>query len=274
MVSFSNEAKASSSIVQGLAEVNWQVVEHSFPFPNLQPGGIVLVMDELFTPLLKIIQRTQWQSLQKLLNRGSKILWVTEGSQFDVTNPDNALIHGLARTVRAEDPSVNLTTLDVGSKSGANTLWAMSCILKSLLSPPPTKRIESEYVERDGVIYISRLLPDGSLNQAEKDDTNGAAPESVSLHEARGTVRLRCERVGTLESLQYAHVSSTDLPLMENCVEVELAAAGLNFKVSMKTPPPHDISRVTADFPLGHRSDDGYCSRKPESSGSRRGRCH
>ena len=248
MVSFSNEAKASSSIVQGLARINWQVVEHSFLFPNLQPGGIVLVMDELFSPLLKNIQETQWQSLQKLLNGGSKILWVTEGSQCVVTNPDNALIHGLARTVRAEDPSVNLTTLDVGFKSGANTLWAMNCILEYLLSPPHKKRIESEYVERDGVIYISRLLPDGLLNQAEKDDTNGAEPGIVSLHEAQGTVRLSCERVGTLESLQYAHVSATDLPLMENCVEVEIAAAGVNFKVSLKTPPPLGISRTMADY--------------------------
>lgn len=248
VVSFSDEAKASSSIVQGLAEAKWQVVEHSFPFSNLTPGGIFLVMDELFTPLLKNIQSTQWQSLQKLLNGGSKVLWITKGSQFDVSNPDNALIHGLARTVRGEDPSVNFTTLDVGSKSGADTLWATECILQSLLTPPPRHRVESEYVERDSIIYISRLLPDESVNQAEKDDANGPEPGTVSLHEAPGTVRLRCERVGTIESLQFAHVSATDLPLMENCVEVELAAAGLNFKVFIKSPPPHVISRMMADF--------------------------
>ena len=248
VVSFSKEAKANSNIIQGLVGLNWQVFEHSFPFDTLPRGGIVLVMDELFAPLLKDIERTQWQFFQTLLSSGNKILWITEGSQFDVTNPDNALIHGLARTVRAEDPSANLTTLDVGSNCKTNTLWAINCILKTLLSPPLRKRIESEYVERDGVIYISRILPDGLINQAEKDDTNGAEPENVSLYEAQGTVRLRCERVGTLESLHWAHVSATDLPLIENCVEVELAAAGVNFKVSMNTLPPHEIYRTVADF--------------------------
>ena len=146
------------------------------------------------------------------------------------TNPDGAMIHGLARTVRAEDPSVNLTTLDVESASGSTTVWAIDEILKSLQGSPPKKRVESEYVERDGVIYVSRVRPDEAVNQAETDYTNGAEPEVMSLHDASSTIRYRSERPGTLDSLHYAEISAEELSLGENRVEVELSAAGVNFK--------------------------------------------
>ncbi len=233
MVHFAHTATdASSKIKEKLSALKWQVIEHSFPFQQLQPGGIVFVIDELYSPMLTAIQADQWQCLQNLMNCGNRVLWLTAGSQFDVTNPSDALIHGLARTVRAEDPSVSLTTLDVESSSGTNTVWAIDAILESLRGAPPRKYVESEYVERKGIIYVSRITPDHKINQAEKDDSNGIEPETTSLHDSEATIRLRCERVGTLESLQYAKISATELPLPDNCVEVELAAAGVNFKVS------------------------------------------
>ena len=266
VVSFCGKVEANASIIQAVADFNWQVVEHSFPLDNLRPGGIVLVLDELSGSLLKDIQETQWHHLQTLLSSGNRILWITEGSQYDVTNPDGALVHGLARSVRAEDPSVSLTTLDVGSKSSISTPWAVNCILETLTDPPPKRLVENEYAERDGVIYISRILPDDLINQAQRDDANGAELETVSLHETQGTVRLRCERVGILESLNYAHVSATDLPLMEDCVEVELVAAGVNFKVSIISQQPHDVCRRAADHSSGYCRDNGHRSREPASS--------
>lgn len=82
----------------------------------------------------------------------------------------------------------------------------------------------------DGIIMISRVLPDYSVNQAQKEDVNGADMVTRSLHDASNLVRLRCERLGTVDSLCYAEVAANELPLKDNCVEVELAAAGLNFK--------------------------------------------
>lgn len=54
----------------------------------------------------------QWLSLQALLFSNCKILWITAGSQYTVTNPQSALFHGFARSARAE-----YHTLDVQSSS-------------------------------------------------------------------------------------------------------------------------------------------------------------
>ena len=223
------ESTISEQIKKRLTELKWQVAVHS---PDtIRPGSIVLVVDELTAPVLKEISPDGWRSLQDLLTSGVKILWVTVGSQYTVTDPDTALIRGLGRTVRAEDPSISLTTLDVESSSSPKTLWAIDEILHSLQDAPPKKSIESEYVERNGIIYVSRVRPDEAIDQAERDDTNGAEPETLSLHDAPSAVRYQCERPGTLDSLHYAEVAAEELPLGENRVEVEIFAAGLNFKV-------------------------------------------
>lgn len=219
------------TIREELKQLGWQISEHFSPFDKVQANSTVLVLDDLYSPLLPSIREDQWESLKILISKGSRVLWVTEGSQLDVSNPNKAMIHGLARTIRAEDPSVSLTTLDVESTSGSETLAAIDSILKSLGRPPPKKYIENEFVEREGVLHISRVQPDHLINHAEKEDVHGADVITRSLHDAKNCVRLRCDRLGTIDSLCYTEVAATELPVDDNCVEVELAAAGLNFKV-------------------------------------------
>lgn len=222
----------TSKVKQVLSNLGWQVSEHSpLNFPANSSDAITLVVDELNNPLLTTIENDEWKGIQGLLTSGSNILWVTVGSQFKVTKPDTALIHGLGRTVRAEDPSVRLTTLDVEAQTGPHTTWAIDEILKTLQTPAPKKRVDSEYAERNGAIFVSRIYADEAVNHAEKDDSSGGVPVTVSLHESPTTIRYQCERPGTLDSLQYSEVSSTELPLEENHVEVEIFAAGVNFKV-------------------------------------------
>lgn len=43
-------------------------------------------------------------------------------------------------------------------------------------------------------------------------------------------IQMQCERLGTIDSLYYTEVDSQELPLPDGCVEVEIAAASLNFK--------------------------------------------
>lgn len=230
------DSSAKSTITGELNKLGWHISEHVSPFEDVQANNTVLVLDDLYSPLLPTIHEDQWESLKLLISKGTRILWVTEGSQLDVSNPSKAMIHGLARTIRAEDPSVSLTTLDVESTSGSNTLAAIDSILKSLGRPAPKKHIENEFVERDGVLHVSRVQPDHLINHAEKDDVHGADLAVGSLHDAKNCVRLRCDRLGTIDSLCYTEVADTELPVDDNCVEVELAAAGLNFKVRLPSP--------------------------------------
>lgn len=221
-------------------QLGWQIEEHFAPFPNLQPKRTVLILDELSSPLLTRIAHDQWQKIKDLISAEHKILWMTSGSQLEVTNPDDALIHGLSRVIRAEDPSISLTTLDVETSSGPETITAIDCALKYITSSTTKTQTETEFVERRGILHVSRVLPDDKINRAEKEDRHGAAPQLKNFHESETCIRLRCERLGTLDSLQYCEVSDKELTLRDDFVEVEIFAAGVNFKVAHFLRPGDD----------------------------------
>lgn len=215
-----------------LAASGWAITEHKFPFENVDPNKLSLVL-EFAEPLMPNISEGHWEAVKTLLSSGQKILWVTEGAQMDVTQPSKAMMHGLARTVRAEDPLVDVTLLDVEDAAGPATFYAVTEVLRKAQEDKPKLHRESEYVERGGVINICRILPSPSVNEAEDELWNGAEEIDVDLHEAKTTIRLQSERIGTLEQLHFQEVAPTELPLEENKLEVEIFAAGLNFKVRL-----------------------------------------
>ncbi|GIJ92472.1 putative PKS/NRPS-like protein biosynthetic cluster [Aspergillus pseudoviridinutans] len=215
----------------GLEVLGWTVVEHVFPFSHLHPGSPIVVLDEPSHPVLASVSPEQWDAIKEVTcNKRCPLLWVTVGSQFRVQQPDNALVHGFFRSIRAEGPSLRLTTLDVEEAESPTTTDAIDRILRRLHLPGPKSQVDNEYVERGGVIYISRIIVDDGINKVRTDRLNGADLQERSLHDLSTTARLQAERLGTLESFHYGEVLATELPVRDGCLEVEIYAAGLNFK--------------------------------------------
>ncbi|RDW79928.1 hypothetical protein BP6252_04566 [Coleophoma cylindrospora] len=224
------ETDVVSETKKDLAQYGWTISNHKQSCAELQPKSTALVLDEISHPVFASVSKQQWDLIKELITRGCKILWVTKGSQFKVTEPDYALVHGLFRTVRAEDPSLSLTTLDVGSKdSPAEIALAINRMLNTLSRPTPKEHVDYEYAIRDGTFHVSRVLPDGPVNTFKTEEVHGAAPVPKALHDIETVARMRAERVGTLD-LQFVELSTKVVPVEEGKVEVEIHAIGLNFK--------------------------------------------
>lgn len=91
---------------------------------------------------------------------------------------------------------------------------------------------ENEYCERDGVVYISRFCPNLDPTMAAGQSRTGRPLENMLLHGNPSTVRMYCERVGAMDSLHFNEVARQPGALGEDELEVEILAAGLNYKVS------------------------------------------
>ncbi|KAJ5238512.1 polyketide synthase [Penicillium chermesinum] len=228
---FTKPSPAALKAITALQSRGWsfQAFESS-PEPDSIAASRVLVLDELDTSLFPNLNSDHWDSLKKLLSSDKRVLWVTKGSQLAIADPEKAMIHGLGRTVRSEDPTISLTTLDVSSSSTDVIIDSIDAVLQQLAGDAPIHNVESEFAELDGIIHVGRILPDALVNNAENEDKNGRALVTHSLHDCTTMVRLQCERTGTIDSLVYTEVAPVELPLRDNCVEVELEAAGLNFK--------------------------------------------
>ena len=125
-----------------------------------------------------------------------------------VDSPLNAVCHGVFRTVRAEEPLLRLVTLDVESstiEALPQTIAAIDRVLCDFHSPS-LKSSECEYVERRGLLHVSRIWPDEAVNRANNENSSaGRAPVTTDLHACKATVRL-VSKLGTLDSLAFVEV--------------------------------------------------------------------
>ncbi|PLB48404.1 KR-domain-containing protein [Aspergillus steynii IBT 23096] len=138
----------------------------------------------------------------------------------------------MARVVRAEDPSARLVTLDVGSETSAESHMAITRVLTAMQSPGSCFNdiTENEYVERSGLLQVSRVQPDSALLGFVEETNAEAATEEHNLHTHPSCVRLMCRQPGMLDSLQFVEVAPGDMPLPDDFVEVNMHAGGLNYK--------------------------------------------
>lgn len=193
-------------------------------------SSTVLVLDALSTSILATPTDTQWTALKRLLCSGKSVLWVTKGTQIArVTDPNNAMVHGLFRTVRQELPGTKLMTLDLEQADGFTAITTIKRVLQMLTIGAS---VENEYAERDGILFVPRLVPDTAVNSFKAAETGkGLDPVTKGFHETDVQVRLQAESVGTLQSLMFCETDMERAPIEPEHVEVEVVAVGVNFKV-------------------------------------------
>ena len=220
----SAHSRLSHGLRKALEQSDWQVTEHFHPYSQLHPKSIVLILDEAMSSVLSSISESQWQELRRIILQGNRLLWITEGSQMYVTKPENALVHGMFRTIRNEDRSAELVTLDVEHNESPFTHLAVERVLRSLLKTPSKAPIDSEFVERGSIIHVNPIVPDEPINLAKNSDKQGGEPVARSLKDIAGFAMLRAESLGTLDSLCYSEVSHEELSVLENHIEVDIKA--------------------------------------------------
>lgn len=196
---------------------------------NQEAKSLVLVVEELSKPVLTQISEEHWEALKQLVSTGKPLLWVTKGGQTSrVTNPDNAMVQGLFRVIRHEDPLANLTTLDVQSATSPAATWAIEQVLRKVQIDDP----ETEYAERDGILFVPRVVPDLPINDFKAAEGGKGLELTIKgLHATKPQVRIQAEKIGTLQSLTWTETAIDEVPMEPGMVEIEVMTVGVNFKV-------------------------------------------
>ncbi|KAI2613390.1 putative polyketide synthase [Hypoxylon sp. NC1633] len=228
LVHFNPPDGATDTAKKLLSSRGWEIVERTLPLNDIPSESTVLVLDEMFSPVLSNMSDDQFTSLRKLIDLRCRLLWVTMGSQMKVTHPELGLFFGTSRTLLSEYPTHQIMSLDVESNTSSASLDAINTALEHINSVDGLARVDSEFVEREGVYHISRVIPDDPINQAEKDDKDGPELKPEIIHGHKSTIRLISKRPGTLDALLYAEVE--EAPLADDEVEIDIQAAALNFK--------------------------------------------
>ena len=220
------------SLQSSLERSGWEIAYQTLPLPEPIQGSVTLVLDELWGSIMPTLDEEQWRAVKQLALSGTPVVWVTKGAQHPTTHPDNGLIRGLFRVAMQEDLTAKLVTLDVQSSTSAATNWAIEKVVGCLRDGSGGEAAtETEYMERDGILHIQRLMPDEPVNQFRRREEEGPEPVVQGFHATGVQVQLRAERLGTLNSLMWCETeASAPAALAPQTIEVEVLAVGVNFK--------------------------------------------
>lgn len=79
LVHFNTVDGATDIAKEVLVNRGWDIVERSLPLNDIPPESTVVVLDEMFAPVLSDMRDDQFESLRELIDLKCRLLWVTMG---------------------------------------------------------------------------------------------------------------------------------------------------------------------------------------------------
>ena len=193
-------------------------------------GKILVVLIEMERPCLAAMTPTMFQSLQDIVAKASGILWPIQRGYQGSASPDSNMISGFARAVRSESALKFVTfDLDLHQSDPTDTAKAIAEVFRRSFVG---NSVEMEYMERQGSLYVPRLIPDLSLSDFVRWNT-GVIPvqaHSQKFFQSGRNLKLSIAHPGSLETLQFIDTGALRNPIGACDIEIEVKAIGLNFK--------------------------------------------
>ena len=183
--------------------------------------------------LLPTVDKIQFECLKNLILKSANSTWITRGATINSELPKNNLMTGMARCIRAENPSVALLTVDMDFNNpldSANSVEKFCEVYHSGIQAGSEVRPDWEYAIRDGKILIQRILLEKGMNDLLSSFHVQPKAELATFKQPGRPLALRVETAGRLDSLQFSDDAHYETPLAADSVEIEVKAVGLNFK--------------------------------------------
>lgn len=204
-----------------MARIGWTVRSESLGSLQELSGERVILLADAEGPLLHQLEHRHLDGLRMVTERAEFIVWVTCGGLLEGDRPEYGMTMGAARTLRHENRSMHLVTLDfdVGGTSEAR----VADLIADIVVRQRQKGLsgETEYCMKKGAVYVARLVPYRDLNRLFVPDSG----ETTTLYQrARPTVRAEYKHGALVYLTDDERVSE---PLGPDEVEVHVVAMGI-----------------------------------------------
>ncbi|KAK2877267.1 Type I Iterative PKS [Arthroderma sp. PD_2] len=228
-----NLARAIAQNVGGSEDVRYTSLANLSELADSgQPQGYI-VLEELDGPVLMDMQSMQLEGFKKLVRTAHSILWVTAGDLMVGKNPALAMVHGINTALMNEHSARNLkfATLDLDNPALSEapaTVQHIAEIFSIVAKAQSREDCETDFILKDGITYISRVVPDAQLNEEFRLDTgDGRLDQDFPTS---GNVQLALETPGLLDTVYFRKQPSREIELSPDELEIEVKAVGLNMK--------------------------------------------
>ncbi|KAF1828904.1 reducing type I polyketide synthase [Decorospora gaudefroyi] len=190
--------------------------------------SVCVFLPELEHPFLANIKTAGFACLKQLTNsRG--LLWLTRSGPKACHDPAFEMVVGFARCIRSENVSFRFTTLALESFSEPSKVVTstMKAMQATLLQPRDIV-VEDEFIEKDGVLFIDRVVEANYINNdiARRTFLQQAEPQPWDIQRP---VKLTIASPGLLDTLQFVDDADLARDLDPGHVEIEVKATSMNF---------------------------------------------
>ena len=209
-----------------------------------------IFLDELERPMLASIKASDLEAIQSLCSAAG-ILWLSQGGlPHSAANPESGMAIGLARSIRVENPAMRFVTLDLDAACllpQSSKTEVISKVYQAAFTPEWDGRDttnESEYMERNGVIFVPRVVQDMDTEHSIQKMMQDPVPEEQVYAQDCRPVSLKMGTSGFLDTFYFAESDKLDGPLGPDDVKILVKASSLNFRDVLaalkKVPYPFD----------------------------------
>lgn len=191
---------------------------------------IVISCLEVDEPLLCRMGSEDLQRVQVVLRKSTQIIWIHRADALGRGQPDFALIDGLSRALTFEQPTLALSTFDIGQTGFTEE----TCVnLAHIVEQMRAGKQEREYGQKQGLLHVPRFLPVSDMNARFQQSDHG---RTLSAIKDAGKCHLDIKSPGVFQSISFS--ASADVPFLDpDLVEVQVKAASINAKVTYISLP-------------------------------------
>ncbi|RYP76535.1 hypothetical protein DL770_007206 [Monosporascus sp. CRB-9-2] len=131
---------------------------------STQPNVVML---DLRDPMLVDLTEREFKAIQTITSQATTLLWATAGGLLNGKIPEAGMTAGLVRSIRAEQATINIVTMDFDLGNTSVRKVAEVIADESSEQIEDAASVEPEYCISDSKVYICRLMPNEALNDQD-----------------------------------------------------------------------------------------------------------
>ena len=233
------QAAHADALKAKLSAVPWIGETKTYTLDGLVAAGLelsstnVISLLELDASLFGTIADPQFEALKKISLDAKRVLWVTHGGSPSASNPAAEMAVGFSRSICSERGDQAFVTLSLETNNPAEGASHVLRLLEHFNKVGgKSADAESEYAVHNGLIHIPRIVPQKSVNQTLAARSKLPDKVTFTLGQAapKPRINLTIQQPGLLDTLYYTEIPTPKPELQSGEVEIEVAAASLNFR--------------------------------------------
>jgi hypothetical protein len=185
----------------------------------LERDARTIMLAELESPLLARMTGAEMAALQRYTQLARTAVWVTNGGVMQGREAEKSLIFGLAKAVMTEQPSFHVCSLDMESEESSEGALLVLDTERTFYENPLAE-MDTELVEKEGVVYISRYVSDYAENTNFEQRVAFRTTMS-SVPQGKETLTLQFDKVGKISSFYFEAQDLRSLAVGEVLVDVD-----------------------------------------------------